>query len=35
MRGAIPPLDQYVFTAWCLGQCRDNCMYLCLHLSIS
>jgi hypothetical protein len=24
MRGAIPPLPQYVFMAWCLVQHRDN-----------
>jgi hypothetical protein len=24
MRGAIPPLHQYVFTAWCLVKHRDN-----------
>jgi hypothetical protein len=24
MRGAIPPLPQYVFTAWCLVKHRDN-----------
>jgi hypothetical protein len=24
MRGAIPPLSQYVFMAWCLVKHRDN-----------
>jgi len=24
MRGAIPPLPQHVFVAWCLVQHRDN-----------
>jgi hypothetical protein len=24
MRGAIPPLPQYVFMAWCLVKHRDN-----------
>jgi hypothetical protein len=24
MRGAIPPLPQYVFKAWCLVEHRDN-----------
>jgi hypothetical protein len=24
MRGAIPPLPQYVFVAWCLVKHRDN-----------
>jgi hypothetical protein len=24
MRGAIPPLSQYVFIAWCLVKHRDN-----------
>jgi hypothetical protein len=24
MRGAIPPLPQYVFMAWCLGKHRDS-----------
>jgi hypothetical protein len=24
MRGAIPPLPQYVFMAWCLVEHRDN-----------
>jgi hypothetical protein len=24
MRGAIPPLYQYVFMAWCLVKHRDN-----------
>jgi hypothetical protein len=24
MRGAIPPLRQYVFMAWCLIKHRDN-----------
>jgi len=24
MRGAIPPLNQYVFMAWCLVKQRDN-----------
>jgi hypothetical protein len=24
MRGAIPPLRQYVFMAWCLVKHRDN-----------
>jgi hypothetical protein len=24
MRGAIPPLPQYVFMAWCLLKHRDN-----------
>jgi hypothetical protein len=24
MRGAIPPLTQYVFVAWCLVKHRDN-----------
>jgi hypothetical protein len=24
MQGAIPPLPQYVFMAWCLVKCRDN-----------
>jgi len=24
MRGAVPPLHQYVFMAWCLVKHRDN-----------
>jgi hypothetical protein len=24
MHGAIPPLPQYVFMAWCLAKYRDN-----------
>jgi hypothetical protein len=24
MRGAVPPLPQYVFMAWCLAKHRDN-----------
>jgi hypothetical protein len=28
MRGAIPPLPQYVFMAWCLVKHRDNIFYL-------
>jgi hypothetical protein len=24
MRGAIPPLPQYAFMAWCSEKCRDN-----------
>jgi len=27
MHGAIPPLQQYVFTAWCLVKHRDNFTY--------
>jgi hypothetical protein len=35
MRGAIPPLPEYVFMAWCLGKHRDNFtfyLYLILHI---
>jgi hypothetical protein len=30
MRGAIPPLSQYVFMAWCLVKHKDNftCTFL-------
>jgi hypothetical protein len=28
MRGAIPPLPQYVFMAWCLVKHRDNFTFL-------
>jgi len=27
MRGAIPPLHQYVFVAWCLLKHRDNFIF--------
>jgi len=27
MRGAIPPLPHYVFTAWCLVKDRDNSIF--------
>jgi hypothetical protein len=30
MRGAIPPLHQYVFMAWCLAKHRDNFSFVCL-----
>jgi len=32
MRGAIPPLPQYVFMAWCLVKHRDNFTLLLLLL---
>jgi hypothetical protein len=32
MRGAIPPLNQYVFMAWCLVKHRDNFTFT-LHCS--
>jgi hypothetical protein len=28
MRGAIPPLFQYAFMAWCLVKHRDSCNLL-------
>jgi hypothetical protein len=28
MRGAIPPLPQYVFMAWCLVKHRDNFTFI-------
>jgi hypothetical protein len=28
MHGAIPPLPQYVFMAWCLVKQRDNLLHL-------
>jgi hypothetical protein len=28
MRGAIPPLYQYVFMAWCLVKHRDNFTFI-------
>jgi hypothetical protein len=28
MRGAIPPLPQYVFIAWCLVKHRDNFTFI-------
>jgi hypothetical protein len=28
MRGAIPPLPQYVFMVWCLVKHRDNFTFL-------
>jgi hypothetical protein len=28
MRGAIPPLPQYVFMVWCLVKQRDNFIFL-------
>jgi hypothetical protein len=32
MRGAIPPLSQYTFMAWCLVKNRDNfALYLYLY----
>jgi hypothetical protein len=31
MRGAIPPLPQYVFMAWCLVKHRDNFTF---HLNV-
>jgi hypothetical protein len=35
MRGAIPPLLQYVFMAWCLVKHRDNFLFLvCLYVVI-
>jgi len=27
MRGAVTPLPQYVFLAWCLVKQRDNCTF--------
>jgi len=27
MRGAIPPLPQYVFVEWCLVKHRDNFIF--------
>jgi len=37
MRGAIPPLTQYVFMLWFLVKHRDNLLlsydeYMCMHL---
>jgi hypothetical protein len=37
LRGAIPPLPQYAFIAWCLVKQRDNCtfyvcMYVCMYV---
>jgi hypothetical protein len=29
MRGAIPPLSQYAFMAWCLVKHRDNFTFIC------
>jgi hypothetical protein len=37
MHGAIPPLPQYVFVAWCLVEHRDNftfCTFYLLPLTI-
>jgi hypothetical protein len=34
MRGAIPPLPQYAFMAWCLVKHRDNFIFT-LHKGIS
>jgi hypothetical protein len=28
MRGALPPLPQYVFMAWCLVKHRDNFTFI-------
>jgi hypothetical protein len=28
MRGAIPPLPQYIFIAWCLVKHRDNFTFM-------
>jgi len=32
-RGAIPPLPQYVFMAWCLGKYRSNFILFLLYIS--
>jgi hypothetical protein len=37
MRGAIPPLPQYVFMAWCLVKHTDNLyiyMYTCIRYTV-
>jgi len=34
MRGAVPPLLQYVFMAWCLVKHRDNFTFLPLYLNL-
>jgi hypothetical protein len=35
MHGAIPPLPQYVFMAWCLGKHRDNFTFTIYLLPLS
>jgi hypothetical protein len=35
MRGAIPPLSQYAFTAWCSVKAQGQLLPLTKHVSIN